>query len=55
MNFEEFLKGNFFTEHLWRTACEKPYFTRVLFLKNRKKIENMYLADLKAYKIIVQI
>ena len=48
----EIFKRNFFTEHLWTTACEEYYFTRVLCSKTlRKGIWHIF----KAYRIIVQI
>lgn len=48
----EIFKRNFFTEHLWTTACEEYYFTRVLCSKTlRKGIWYIF----KAYRIIVQI
>ena len=36
-DFREIFKSNSFTQHIWKTACEEPYFTRVLFLSNCKK------------------
>ena len=32
--FWEIVRSNFFAEDVGTAACEEPYFTRVLFLKN---------------------